>query len=266
MNYLKQLTKAVIPKKYRSAIREKCQWYYRSLLYIGNQLICPCCKGHFRKFLPYGVQPRPNAQCPRCFSLERHRLLWLYLKEKTNLFTDCLKVLHFAPEYQFQKTFRSMPNLDYLSADLYSPLAMVKMDIANILYPENSFDIILCVHVLECVIDDQKAMRELFRVLKPGGWAIIQSSVNLKRDKKFEDSNIVFPEDRERIFNSKSAVRIYGRDYKDGLEKVGFTVKVDGCGRDLGIDMIKKYGLYSIYVLNKDLDIYFCTKPKLKTE
>lgn len=147
-----------------------------------------------------------------------------------------------------------MSNLDYISADLNSPMAMVKMDITNILYEDNSFDVILCSHVLEHVVDDRKAMRELFRVLKPGGWGILQ--VPILRDKTFEDPSIVSPEDRERIFGQKDHVRIYGRDYKDRLEEAGFTVKVDGYVRELGDDKIKKHGL------SEDQDIYFCAKQR----
>ena len=160
-----------------------------------------------------------------------------------------------APEYIIQKFLRSIPNLDYISADLNSSLAMVKMDITNISCKDNSFDVILCYHVLEHIIDDRKAMRELFRVLKPGGWAILQSPMDLKRNKTFEDSHVVLPQDRERIFGQSDHVRIYGRDYKDRLEKAGFTVKVDSYVKELGVDMIKKY------CLGKE-DIYFCTKPK----
>ena len=227
----------------------------KSLMYVGKEVTCPCCNRSFRKFLHAGeVVLRKNALCPRCESLERHRLLWLYLKNKTNFFTDKLRVLHFAPEYFFQKTFKSMPNLDYISADLILPLAMVKMDITNIVYGDNSFDVILCCHVLEHIIDEHRALTELFRVLKPSGWAILQVPIDLNRDKTFEDANIVMPEERERFFGQKDHVRIYGRDYKDRLEKAGFTVKVDTYVRELGDDMIKKYGLV------KEEDIYFCMK------
>ncbi len=151
-----------------------------------------------------------------------------------------------------------MPNLDYISADLDSPLAMVKMDITNILYEDNSFDVILCSHVLEHVVDDQKAMRELFRVLKPGGWAILGSPMDLNRDKTFEDPNIVSPEDQIRTFGYPGHVRIYGRDYKERLEKAGFAVRVDSYVRELSPDTIKKYGLM------REEDIYVCTKSKPK--
>jgi len=250
MSFLKSLAKTLVPRRCRLVIRK----VYQQLLYVGYKFVCPCCRGHFRRFLSAGVVPRPNARCPRCHSLERHRLLWLYLQSRTNLFSERLKVLHFAPEYFFGTTFRAMSNLDYISADLEASRAQVKMDITNILYDDNFFDVILCSHVLEHVVDDQKAMGELFRVLKPGGWAILQSPVKLNLDKTFEDFSILSPEDRERVFGQNDHVRIYGRDYRERLEKAGFTVKVDNYAKQLGERLIKKHGL------PKDQAIYFCTK------
>jgi predicted SAM-dependent methyltransferase len=147
-----------------------------------------------------------------------------------------------------------MSNLDYVSADINSPLAMVKMDITNIPCEDNSFDTILCSHVLEHVMDDQKAMRELFRVLKPEGWAILQVPIDCERDKTFEDPNIVSPEDREKFFGLSDHVRVYGLDYKDRLEKAGFKVKVDHYVKNLGDDMVEKHRLW------RGEDIYFCTE------
>jgi len=228
------------------------RYYLRSILYSGNSVTCFICGGHFRKFLPY--RRRKNVRCPRCNSFDRHGLLWMFLKNETNIFSDNLKILHFAPENIFQKIFKSMPNIDYIAVDINSSLVDIKADITNISFKSNSFDVILCVHVLEHVLKDQDAMRELFRVLKPGGWAIIQSPVNLKYEKTFEDQTILSPKDRERVFGQIDHVRIYGQDYKERLEKAGFTVKVDGFVRDLGIDIIKKYGLL------EDEDIYICIK------
>jgi SAM-dependent methyltransferase len=218
------MLKAVIPKRYHPYAEQFYLRLLRPLWYVGNRYNCPCCGWHFRKFLPFGIKRRPNAQCPKCGSLERHRLLWLFVKSRTNLFSDNLKVLHFAPEYCLQRILRLMPNLDYVSADLDSPLATIKMDITNILFKDNSFDVILCSHVLEHIIDDYKAMRELFRVLKPGGWGILQTPIDSKRDKTFEDSRIVSPEERERFFGQSDHVRIYGRDYVDRLKEAGFEV------------------------------------------
>lgn len=253
----KSFAKKVIPEKYHHSFREirrQCV----SLYLCGYRFTCPICGGHFRKLLPFGVKPRPNARCPRCGSLERHRLLWLYLKAKTNLFADDLKFLDIAPMDCLQRKFRAMPNLDYISVDLESPIAMVKMDITDMQFPSNYFDCIICYHVLEHIFDDRKAMAEIFRVLKPGGWAILQ--VPILRDKTFEDPSVTAPEDRERIFGQRDHVRIYGLDYRDRLEAVGFNVKVDDYVKQLSEDAIKKYGLM------EDETIYFCSKPNLRGE
>lgn len=220
-----------------------------------SSVVCPCCEGHFKEFLPLGVHPRLNAKCPECDLLERHRLLWLYLKERTNFFTDNLKVLHIGPMPWLQEKFCTLPNLDYVSGDIVPGKAMVQMDITDIKLPDNQFDCILCYHVLEHVTDDQKAMRELFRVLKPGGWAILQSPIDYTRKETFEDPSVTSPEERERLFGQSDHLRMYGRDYKERLEKAGFVVKVDDYVKKLPNRLIKKYGL------DNTEDICFCTKP-----
>jgi SAM-dependent methyltransferase len=148
-----------------------------------------------------------------------------------------------------------MPLLNYFTADLTSKLADVKVNIANLAYKDNSFDVILCNHVLEHVEDDRKAMRELFRVLIPGGWAILNSPIDPERAETFEDSSITAPEDRERAFGQRDHVRLYGRDYKERLEKAGFIVRVDSYVDELDIDFVRKYGI-------KAEQIFFCTKPR----
>ena len=223
----------------------------RLLFYYGNKKHCPCCGGSFRKFLPYGLLDRENAKCPNCGSLERHRLIWLYLKDRTNLFSNNLMVLHFAPEMIFQKNLKNSANLDYISADLDPSRAMLRVDITNIYFKDNTFDVILCSHVLEHIQDDRKAMSELFRIIKPGGWSIIQ--VPRKREKTFEDDSIKSPEERERQFGQRDHVRRYGRDFKNRLEDAGFKVRVDGYAKELSRELFEKYGLV-------DIDIYFCRK------
>jgi len=250
MKILKLIAKVIIPKKYHTIARD----LYISLLYGGNRFICPCCGWYFRKLLSAGLVPRANAECPRCGALERHRLLWLYLLNRTNIFSDSLKVLCFAPEPIFQKIFVSLPNLTYISADLESPIAMVKLDITKIPFKDESFDVILCSHVLEHVVDDRKATHELFRVLKPRGWAILQSPVDLNRSETFEDPSVVSPKDRESIFGQHDHVRIYGRNYVDRLQSAGFTVKLDSYVKELGSDVVQRYSLEENEV------IYFCTK------
>ena len=165
-------------------------------------------------------------------------------------------MLHVAPEMQLHRVIRSHPNIDYVTADLNSPFAMVKMDITNIEYEDNVFDVIICNHVLEHIPDDRKAMAELYRVLKPGGWAILQVPISLSLDRTLEDSTITTPEEREKIFGQEDHVRIYAKDYKDRLVLVGFRVKVDrfeGKGSDSDI---RKYGLL------RDENIYVCSKPE----
>lgn len=222
---------------------------------FGSRLKCPCCGGRFWEFLPFGITPRPNALCPGCGSLERHRLLWLYLKDRTNFFTDRLRVLDVAPIRFFSEQCTRLPNIDYVSADISSSLAKLKIDITNISLPDDSFDCIICCHVLKHIPDDRKAMRELCRVLAPGGWAIIQSPIDTNRGETFEDPRVVLPEDRERLFGQSDHVRIYGRDYQDRLEEAGFTVRVDRYAQDLGSCHLRRYGLAS------DDDIYFCFTP-----
>lgn len=255
LKFLLKMTKSVTSKKYHPRINEVYRERYqiaRSIFYLGNKYVCPCCSWNFRKFLTHGVIPRSNALCPRCRALERHRLLWLYFKDQTNIFHDNLRVLHFAPERVFEKKLKRMRNLDYITADLDPRRAMIQMDITNIPYEDNSFGVILCSHVLEHIPDDRKAMRELYRVLKPGGWAILQ--VPIIRDKTFEDFSITKPEDRERVFGQWDHVRAYGKDYKDRLEKAGFKVRVDDYVKRLGADKIKKYAL------KENEDIYYCEK------
>jgi SAM-dependent methyltransferase len=176
--------------------------------------------------LPYGyVKQRENVLSPSTLSLERHRLLWLYLKNETNFFSKPLRVLHFAPEQAFYKHFRKLQNLDYTTTDLNSPLADVKADICNLPFKDNEFDFILCNHVLEHIPNDTKAMQELFRILRPGGTAILQIPQNLGRDKTFEDNSITDPKERARIFGQYDHVRVYGRDYFDKLRSIGFRVE-----------------------------------------
>ncbi len=210
----------------------------------GDRFIDPIDGKSFRTFLPYGygVQ-RSNVLSPSTLSLERHRLLWLFLKEETDFFTSHKKVLHFAPEQAFYKRFRNQKNLDYITTDLESPLADVKADICNLPFEDNEFDVILCNHVLEHIPDDTKAMQELFRVLNPGGMAILQIPQDLKRATTFEDDSIVDKKERARIFGQYDHVRVYGRDYFDKLRAIGFKVHEVDYTKKLTAEEIEKYCL-----------------------
>ena len=215
-----------------------------SVFYIGNKKECTVCGRRYRKFLPYGrIVKRENALCPGCLSLERHRLMWLYLKDNTDFFSAKLKVLHVAPEYCFIKRFKALNNLDYTTADLESPLADVKMDIQEIPFGENIFDVVICNHTLEHVGDDLKAMKEFYRVLKPDGWAILNSPINEKRETTYEDPSITDPVEREKHFGQRDHLREYGLDYTDRLAEAGFTVDTQDPLADLTDAEIERYGL-----------------------
>ncbi|WP_420577409.1 class I SAM-dependent methyltransferase [Ekhidna sp.] len=196
-----------------------------AVFYRGNKVECPVCESRFRKFLPYGRKSRSNALCPKCLALERHRLIWLYLKRKTDFFTKEAKMLHVAPELCFMSRFDALENLEYITGDIESPLAKVKMDIHDIPFEDNSIDIIFCNHVLEHVDDDRKALSEMKRVLKPGGWAILQVPFFYPLPKTtYEDKTIVTPQERERAFGQDDHVRMYGEDYGARLAESGLKV------------------------------------------
>lgn len=197
------------------------------LLYKGNNVECPVCEKSFKKFLSYGseVAARDNVLCPYDLTLERHRLMWLWLKNESNFFTDKLSVLHMAPEQCFHKRFQQQENLDYLTADIVSPIADMHFDLHDIPLEDNRFDVIFCNHVMEHVNDHLRCMQELFRVMKPGGWAIMQVPQDFDRAEVYEDASITSPEEREKHFWQYDHVRLFGRDYPDWLRKAGFEVE-----------------------------------------
>lgn len=222
----------------------------------GSEVTDPIDGRSFSRFLPYGYgKQRENVLSPSTLSLERHRLLWLYLKQETDFFESPLKVLHFAPEQAFYKRFRKQKNLDYTTTDLNSPLADVKADICALPFSEESYDFILCNHVLEHIPDDTKAMHELFRILKPGGTAILQIPQDLSREKTFEDDSITDPSERAKIFGQYDHVRVYGRDYFDKLRSVGFAVEEVDYTTRLSPELIARYRLA------KGEIIPVCSKP-----
>lgn len=207
--------------------------------------------------MPYGYEnPRENVLSPSTLSLERHRLLWLFLTNDTPFFTTKLKVLHFAPEQAFYKRFRKQDNLEYVTTDLNSPLADVKADICNLPFDDESFDVILCNHVLEHIPDDKRAMEELYRIMKPGGWGVFQIPQDLNRTTTFEDDSITDKKERARIFGQYDHVRIYGRDYFNKLRAVGFHVEEVNLTEKLSPGEIDRFRLA------KGEIIPFVKKPK----
>jgi SAM-dependent methyltransferase len=234
----------------------------RKWLLRGNNVYCPCCEKGLTTFLPFGKPVRLNAVCPYCGSMERHRLIWNFIFTQQNkLITERMKLLHIAPERAFFKKFLKEKRLQYFPADKfisnnhYSSKTKY-IDIQDINYDNDFFDAILCCHVLEHVDNDIQAMKEFYRVLKPGGWAILQVPIDYNRTDTFEDSSITAPEEREKYFGQYDHLRWYGRDYPQRLMQAGFEVEcIDFCGTFSKNDQ-NRFGLDC-----NDGIIYLCKKP-----
>ncbi len=213
----------------------------------GNGVLCPLCATPARRFEPFGAGTvvRPNARCAHCDALERHRLLWMYLRDETDLLVAGgarKRLLHVAPEPVLRDRIAGEPLIDYLSADLEPGAADVVMDLTAIGFPDGSFDVILCSHVLEHIPDDALAMRELRRVLRPSGWAILQVPILLERTD--EDATVTDPQERLRRFAQRDHVRAYGRDYADRLRAAGFAVTEDRYAERLGPEAARRHGIH----------------------
>ena len=228
-------------------VRPVISWYLR-----GDKFTDPIDGRSFRKFLPYGYgKQRENALSPSTLSLERHRLMWLFLKDNTNFFTAAkkLKVLHIAPEQCFLDIFRKQQNLNYITSDLESPIADVKADICDLPFKENEFDVVFCNHVLEHISNDTKAMQELYRVLKPGGFGIFQIPQDLSKAITFADNTITDRKERAKLFGQYDHVRVYGRDYFDKLRSIGFKVDEVDYTKKITLEKIEEFCLMQNEIL-----------------
>ncbi|MBX2962590.1 MAG: methyltransferase domain-containing protein [Cyclobacteriaceae bacterium] len=256
--------------KLKDKIIKKSDDLYQAYVYpVFNRkrtISCPCCGWQGPAFLPHGLEKRPNSRCPKCDSLERFRLYYLYLKK--NLPTDKqLNVLHFAPEKIITKFFKKYANIDYLSVDLNPAKAMQQEDITQLSFKDQTFDVVFCSHVLEHIPDDRKAMRELMRVLKPAGVAyilvpIMDSYKGKTIDKTYEDFSITDPQERESAFGQHDHVRIYGRDFKERLEEAGFVVTIDKFVESLSTDQAERFALMPKNSFANETDgwIYCCRR------
>jgi SAM-dependent methyltransferase len=251
---MKELLKKLIPLRVRLWLR----YPQKVVKYWGSHRFCPVCSRFSSKFERVGFVPREDAQCVWCGALERHRFVWLFLQRKTDLFTTTTgkslgKVLHVAPELCFQQKLRQMLGSGYVTADLEHERVDVKMDITDIGYPDETFDVILCSHVLEHVPDDRKAMREFCRVLKKSGWAILLVPITV--EKTIEDPTITDPKERLRLFGQEDHVRRYGADYVERLKAAGFKVDCIKPADFLSPEEIERMG-----ITKGAGEIYFCRK------
>lgn len=222
--------------------------------FFGNSRFCPVCQSNVQNFSP-APATLPQSMCPVCHSVMRHRLVWIFFERCTNLFdSNKKKMLHVAPEYCFQRRLSRIKGIDYLTADISMPSAMVKMDITDIQYPDNTFDVIYCSHVLEHVVDDRKAMREFHRVLTNKGWAVLQVPIE-RPETTYEDPSITDPAERLKAFGHPEHVRCYSaKDYEQRLIDAGFSVKRIKPLEFASIEEIEKMRI------SKNEDIFLCTK------
>src|SRR4051794_39471403 len=244
-----RLVHALVPPSARRLVLRRL----RLAIYRGNRVECPCCGGRFSRFMP-GIGPRGVRVCPRCGAQERHRALWLYMRERTDLLERNISILHWAPEYALQRSLSELPNAFYVSADLGGDEAMQHMDITDVPFKDGAFDLIVCVHVLEHVPDDRRAMREMVRVLKPGGVAMLLVPIVLEQP-TLEDPEIVTPQQRKEAYWQEDHVRLYGGDFAQRLEEEGFEVTVDRWVRGLDQATLTRYGLFPLE------DVYVAAKP-----
>lgn len=233
--------------RYRDGVRRRAlaAWHR------GAAVECPCCGSRFRRFKPFGQ--RPNIVCWRCGAHDRHRALWLYLERRTDIFAAPHDVLHFSPEYVLRRRLERAPNLRYVTSDL-EPGCDLRLDITAMALDEASFDVILCIHVLEHVPEDRRALAELRRVLRPGGWAIVLVPLDPSLAETYEDPAVTTPEQRQAAYWQADHLRLYGRDFSDRLREAGLDVRVDHFVQELGSAAIARYGLHP------GEDIYVCSR------
>jgi len=263
--------KRIVPLKFRLwryTLYRKLRYLPDVVYNLGEGLECPFCGWHFRRFLPagfdhpvlsekrvIGAKPLLNAICPRCKSNARERLIYLYIRDRTALLSDHARLLHVAPEPQLQDVFARSPLLHYFTSDLEAPNTMFRMDLMQLPHPDGIFDVVICSHVLEHVPDDRQGMRELFRVLKPGGWAMLQVPIALALKHTYENPAITDEEGRIREFGQRDHVRLYAMDYLDRLKTAGFSVRTFTTAKEFGEAFCGKYGL------DQTEDLYICSKP-----
>lgn len=253
MNAMIKKIISVFPEWLKTLLK-RTRDFVRITIYYGKTRLCPVCGKSSRKFRRFGLIPRDDAMCVHCGVLERHRFVWLYFKIMTDLFDGRpKKMLHVAPVESFEYRLKRCLGDNYITADLSKPSVMTKLNVTDIPFPDRSFDVIYCSHVLEHVQNDKKAIREFFRVLKESGWAILL--VPITAEMTCEDSSIVEPHERLEVFGEEDHVRQYGPDYVDRLREVGFKVKISKVSDLFGKDEISYMGLTAA-----SGDIFYCTK------
>ena len=273
MSGIRSLVKQLVPERFRMlrySLYEKARYYPEMVVRLGNRLECPFCGWHFKRFKPAGFHYpviiekqvigghwHEDNVCPRCLSNARERLAYLYLKERTSVFEKPARLLHIAPEPQLARTLKRSPNIKYVSADLFESGVMSRFDIQKTPFRDQTFDVVICNHVMEHVPDDSVAMAEVLRILKPGGWAMLQVPIALALDRTIEDPTATTDEQRIERFGQEDHVRLYSRaDYIGRLQAAGFSVNPESYPVALGPDKVEKFGLV------EEEEVFFCSKDR----
>lgn len=261
---MKAIAKKLIPKELLEAHRLKrlhAKW-------DGDRHACNFCGSNLSAFEGRGVETPVIREldivpagfryvtCPICKSYDRDRLLWFYLERHGELGGRPIKVLHIAPEFTIEKKLSKLPGVEYISGDLDPALAMVRVDVTAMEFGDDSFDVVLCNHVLEHVLDVGQAMRELLRVTKPGGWAVLQVPIGRNLIETIEDTTVQSEEERLARFGQVDHFRVFAQqDYVSRLEREGWQVELVDMGLELGPEVVERYGL------SKGEILYVCRKP-----
>jgi Methylase involved in ubiquinone/menaquinone biosynthesis len=254
---MKQLYRQLFPERLRIKSRLLfCK--LTSVFNAGSRYSCNCCNKSFWKFKSKGngLNLRQNAECPYCTSLERIRNLLFYLQNETGVFTEPARLLHFAPEWALLPWFKKAKNLDYISADINPNVADRKVDITDIPFPDAHFDYILCFHVLGHIFDEKKAIKELFRVLKPNGIALVGTLIDRSRQTTLEKADADTAEERLKLYLEPDLWRLHGMDFDCRLKAEGFNVEIIDYPAHLGPEIRERYLLG-----NGDRELIFkCTR------
>ena len=213
----------------------------RGAFYSGGDAYCAVCDERYSRFLSF--RGRRGARCPRCGSLERHRHAMEVWKRETNLLRAPLRVLHVAPESSLEPVLRRRSNLEYVTGDITPGRADCVVDLTNIDAADESFDVVLCSHVLEHIVDDVAAMSEKRRVLRSDGWAYLSVPFDPSRDEIYEDATVVTAKERAAAFGQWDHVRWYSRPgFLARVESAGMRSRVlpGGTGNDLNVLCTKR--------------------------
>jgi len=216
---------------------------------------CPCCERRWASFAP--DWNRPDAICPGCGAHERHRALWIYLRDEMTVGERPIDMLHFAPEYALDLNLAPLRNLRRTTADLDGAGVDMAVDITAMPFADQSFEAVICSHVLEHVPDDRAAMAELLRVLRPGGWALVMVPIDKSLEGTYENAAIVTPEAREEAFWQHDHVRLYAPDIAGRLEEAGFHIEPVRIAEGLEPGVAQRYGLLC------DETVFHCVRPAL---